>query len=399
MGKQGVSSDKIESINPALITELIRGKLNDDSAELVTWSDSPIPLGGASMTASIARIMGTARSGGQLISLSMIVKTLKRIDFKFLLDRLGDKHADSFDPLDIWRHGLLFYRSALPGIIKGSFVPAKCYHAEMIGDEFARLWLEDLGEENDDWPESRHIQTSRHLGEFNGAHLERETATEFRPIKNFLRAHILLCTPAVGWESITETDTWQHDKVANLLPCGTCDRVRRMLNGSGQLMDRLATMPWALSHQDTDRRNLFSRISSNGAVKTVAIDWGFVGVAAVGDDVGSQVWQNLYFLNVLPEKASDYAESSFQAYMEGLRAAGSNETADQVRFAFLSRAIWALAMAPRTITSYVREGEIAGVLGRWIKERGYTLKEAFERWSVALNTIIEAVEQAFTETE
>ena len=71
--------------------------------------------------------------------------------------------------------------------------------------------------------------------------------------------------------------------------------------------------PWSLilkvtstlSHQDTDRRNLFTRLTAGGQEQTVAIDWGLLGLAAVGEDLGDsrRLQESHQLLADLPQRA------------------------------------------------------------------------------------------------
>ena len=57
-------------------------------------------------------------------------------------------------------------------------------------------------------------------------------------------------------------------------------------------LDRL---PQTLLHRDVFRRNLFAGRGEDGREKTVAVDWAFIGLGAVGEDIASLVQASLCF--------------------------------------------------------------------------------------------------------
>ena len=76
---------------------------------------------------------------------------------------------------------------------------------------------------------------------------------------------------------------------------GLADRAERLWAERHALLDLLDRLPQTLVHGDADRRNFFARRAPTGRDETVAIDWAYAGVAAVGEDlvnlvVASALW-------------------------------------------------------------------------------------------------------------
>jgi hypothetical protein len=62
--------------------------------------------------------------------------------------------------------------------------------------------------------------------------------------------------------------------------------------------------------------------SPDGSRVTVAIDWSFLGVAPVGQDLGHHLGCNIYNWAVDPRQAADHDATATRAYMRGLAELG-----------------------------------------------------------------------------
>jgi hypothetical protein len=79
---------------------------------------------------------------------------------------------------------------------------------------------------------------------------------------------------------------------------------------------------------DAFRRNLFARQGAGGAHEeqpggqTVAIDWAFTGIGAVGEEIVPLVAASLIFLEVERARGQELERMAMQGYLQGLRDAG-----------------------------------------------------------------------------
>ncbi|HLV34853.1 MAG TPA: hypothetical protein VKY59_07065, partial [Spirillospora sp.] len=85
---------------------------------------------------------------------------------------------------------------------------------------------------------------------------------------------------------------------------------------------------------DYFRRNVFARRSADGGYKTVAVDWAFVGQAAVGAEAAAPVLIGLFGANIDPERADEHERLVYEGYLAGLRDMNWNGDPRAVRLGY-----------------------------------------------------------------
>ncbi len=99
-----------------------------------------------------------------------------------------------------------------------------------------------------------------------------------------------------------------------------------------RLLDVLDGLPRTLCHRDLHPANLF--VDGNDA--TVAIDWSFVGIGALGEDAGNLVPDSVLDFHVDPRRIDDLYELVARGYDAGLRDAGWGGSPAVVRLGMAS---------------------------------------------------------------
>jgi hypothetical protein len=103
---------------------------------------------------------------------------------------------------------------------------------------------------------------------------------------------------------------------------GMADRIVRQWREREVFLATLARLPQTLCHLDAYRSNLFALPGSGTTVETVAVDWGFLGLAAVGEELAPLVCPSVTLADADPEHIRDLGEVAFSGYVEGLGDAG-----------------------------------------------------------------------------
>ena len=84
-----------------------------------------------------------------------------------------------------------------------------------------------------------------------------------------------------------------------------------------RILEVIDNLPQVFCHQDAFRRNLFAR-----GGKTIAIDWGYAGLAPIGAELVALIAASIGFWEVPAEKVKEMDRLCFEGYLQGLRDAG-----------------------------------------------------------------------------
>jgi hypothetical protein len=385
--------DQCQGVDLETLDELARKATKDPLFKIVDWSCAKIKEPGHPVTAGVYRFCGTGITGAKQQHWSMI---LKIVQWQDLTNQFGQDIAAIPEHGAYWKREALVFQSNIIDDRADGLVPVRCYDVVEKGSDTIWLWLEDLEDAAGfGWNLDRHVLAARHFGQFNGAHIERRI--DFLPWihgnRSFLRKWVdAMYRPET---SLNKPDVIQHPIIQKAFPQSVINRWMRALSNRDKILNKLDGLTQTLSHQDTDKRNLFSRRSDDGLEQTIVIDWAFLGLAAVGEDLGNQVFGNLSFLCVDCSAAREYQESAFSAYIGGLHEAGWESSIDDVYFAFMANALHYLAFACGGVTGFAAKSRLPLGVDSWAKQNGCTVQEAFFHWGKALMTILEAAEEAW----
>jgi len=324
---------QLSLLGPDTLTPVVRRALAEDDAELCDWSFSRVPTSAINpVTAGIYRFSGTARCGGGLVPWSLILKLVRRLN----LGDGGKGYVD--DPADwnYWKREGLVYRSGILDGWRGGLAPVKCHAVLESPTGLVWMWLEECREPNiSHWSVARHVLAARHLGEFNGAHVGYVAALgdDAWICRRFVRQWMHILGRSGLAQVAHAADFWNHPYARLAFAADARRRLLGLIVDADVLCDRLERQAQTLSHQDAHQSNLFVAQDDHGREQTRVIDWSFLGIAAVGEDLGTQIGGNLFRLLLDPAQADTYYAAAFEAYLEGLRAAGWDGDAQRVRFA------------------------------------------------------------------
>jgi hypothetical protein len=219
-----------------------------------------------------------------------------------------------------WRREALAYGSGLLGSLTGGLRAPHCHLVAARPDGSVALWLEDLsGTPGPQWPLARYEHAARHLGQTQGAYMAgRPLPDEPWLSHDWMRAYLRQRDGDLGL--VGEPAAWDHSLVAANFTDPPVDRLRAMRADQSRLLDALDGLPRTLCHRDLHPANLF--VDDKGDDATVAIDWSFVGIGALGDDAGNLVPDSVLDFHVDPHDLDDLYELVARGYEAGLRDSG-----------------------------------------------------------------------------
>lgn len=307
---------QLRGIDRATMTPVVRRALRSDAAEVIDWRHEPLSYADVNpASAGLYRFAGAAREQGVVRPWSMVLK----------IARPPTERYDSSHFLYARREALM-YQSGLLDTLADGLVAPRCYGTLEMPDGTVRLWLEEIADRyHSRWPLARYGTAARHLGRFSGAYL----AGRPLPSSSWLTCGAASLRVWMTWvtsftrsvDLMQRSQTWDHPLVRRAFPMGTADRLRRLWDEREFFLDVVTRLPPTLCHRDADCANLLAH-RRNGQDETVAIDWSFTGIGAVGGEIGVLVYGTLVRQAVAMADAVKLEDLVLDGYLAGLRDAG-----------------------------------------------------------------------------
>ncbi len=310
-------------INSKMLAPLVEAAFGCQSVGIQEWAVQQLQ-GGSGRQAQVYRVRGKARAGVETLTWSLILKSIKR----------SEAHVAP-DGIHFWKREPLVYACGLLDTISGGLRAPQCLGLVERPDDKIWLWLEDVARPSGDaWTWPRYGLAARHLGQFNGAYLDG-----------------LPCSPPpwLGWNwlrswvaDVTVTCDQlpryrQHPLIRQLYPGFMLDELWRLWTERERLLNALDELPQTFCHRDaryTAASNLFSRSLTGRAPQTVAIDWAYAGIGAVGEDLAPFIGAPLAFGELTPKQVETLERVAFDAYEAGMQEVGCHLDRDQLRFGY-----------------------------------------------------------------
>ncbi len=246
-----------------------------------------------------------------------------------------------------WRREALARRSGLPDRFTSPVRPVACWATEEVDDTTEWLWLEDL----EPMPHppvftlAELAGAAHDLGGFAAQGVPHVEDIQRLPwaARDWLRGWLATAQALGGRHARFHEGCWTHPLVRDRLPVSVRQSFTALMTASESLLRHLDRLPRTVAHLDAQASNLIPEIGPEGR-RTVLIDWGFLGDAPIGEDLGHQIALNVYVGAVRPTDAEEHEQTASQAYLDGLREYGWRGKDDDVLFA--ATAGGALQMLP-----------------------------------------------------
>lgn len=333
------------------LTALVRRAVGRDTLAVTDWRCEPL-TGGSTQAAGVYRLTGIGDVRGAPIPWSLVLKCLA----------IGQSAAQR-DPTHVsyWRREPLVYQSGLLVALDGGLAAPRCYGVTERSDG-VWLWLEDVGDAGRAWPLARYALAARHLGNFSGASL----ADQVRPRPPWLARGLLRGRSDGRLAELAElTAARDRPAIRRVWSGDLVERTLRLAAERHALLHALDRLPQVVQHGDASRKNLFARRRPDGRDETVAIDWGWAGVGAIGEDAATLVAGSAFWFHVDTDDLTTLREDCFEGYVAGLREAGWRGSPRSVRLGMSAAFGLRFALVP--------------VIELWDERRRARLMRAFGR--------------------
>ncbi|WFA83727.1 MULTISPECIES: phosphotransferase [Paenibacillus] len=325
--KEQISENSIlqSSEDVEYLVHSVQKLLEEPDAVIQSWEVEPINPGRLNFTTSgIYLIRGTATVVGALLSWSLILKCIK---------------PDSAEKEDVtyhnyWKREAEIFSSGILDHLPGRIIAPRCFAVQHRSDHTIGLWMEDVSRHSKCdhvWPLDDWGWIAERLGEFHGAYLTGAPLPQQEWIcPSWLKSWVRGCrqyAPAIQKQAHS---IWQWFNQYS-------EQMDKVLNTLDQL-------PRVLSHQDLGQGNIFMPTERLEDSVLTLIDWQFMSISGVGEELGKLFGVNASLGHIAAEDILTAKEEMFDRYMHGLRTAGWMGDERLARYgycaAFAARSMW-----------------------------------------------------------
>jgi hypothetical protein len=276
--------------------------------EIASWRCTDIDYKTPNFTtAGLYRLHGLAYVEGENMPWSIVVKIIK------------PDSSEKDDPRhhSYWKREALVFRSNVLSDLPKSLHSVDCYLIEDRADGTIGLWMENIDGENDNlWSQEDYCFIAQQLGLSNGAYLMgRSLPSESWICQNWLTSWVassrMYAPNPYDYIHLINNDIdqiWKSYQIFN-------KHVDSMLKS-------LVHMPRVLAHQDLSQKNMFLHKTNSKNDQLILIDWQFMSISGIGEDLGKLFGVNMSTNNIPQHKYEDYKNSIFEYYLQGLRETG-----------------------------------------------------------------------------
>lgn len=369
----------LATIDRATLTPVVRRALRSASVEVADWHVAPVSAQGDAATGRrVYRVTGSGHDRGGALTWALILKVLTG-------PLAVPAPREEVEYWSYWRREALVYRAGLPADLTGDLIAPRCFDVVEWPGNVVWLWLEDLTDSvAAAWSVERYALAAHHLGGFNGRYLAGEPLPAHPWLSHaWLRSRTAALDARLGL--VRRAETWAHPLIRRAFPTPVADRLLRLGGERDAFLQALARLPQTLCHLDAWRGNLFARRDPEGREQTVAIDWAFAGLAAVGEELAPLVWVAPLEFLIAPGDVARLEEGALAGYLAGLRDAGWRGDPQLVRQGYLIHAVLQYGPVPEALALALDEGEHAALERR----HGRPIGELVERAAAVTSLLLD----------
>ncbi|MFI0960790.1 hypothetical protein ACH4S8_05155 [Streptomyces sp. NPDC021080] len=315
------------------LREPVRALLADPTARVSGFTGEPVGYESWSRASDgLHALRGTASTDAGDRAWELVLKQVRyrrwkpgRRDLARQIDDGGDGPAD----WAYWRREALALASPLPAAAGGDFAAVRCLGIVPLPGERLRLWLERVdGTPGEAWTAGELLDTAECLGGFHARSLRQRPAHREWWCRPFLEQAALHERFALI-DRVAEAATSADPAVRRLFPRETAAALRVLAQRHDDAVRTLRALPASLVHRDLTPRNLFRT-----AGRTVAIDWGQVGLGPAGEDLATLTLSSAAAADLEPDAVLALGAAAAERHHTGMAAAGGPCDPGAVALAF-----------------------------------------------------------------
>jgi Phosphotransferase enzyme family len=315
-------------VDDAALAGMVAAQLGVDEVEVTTSCAEVVSYDlEALTTGGRFWVRGTARHGGAESPFAFFVK---------LVQSWARSPVFAQVPLDLREHALAMvpwrrepdvYRSELGERLPDGLRLPTAYGVHDIDDESASVWLGVVAAEQVRWDLDRHASAAHLLGRLAAREAVVPIAAAGavpQPARTYASGRVVhMVVPALLGDEV-----WSHPLVSAAFDAALRDRLRTATTRLPAFLDELDAMPVGTLHGDACTRNLLVERGHDGFV---LIDFGFWGRGPVGFDLTQLLLGEVQMGERPAAELPGLEAACLPAYVEGLRAEGTEVPLATVR--------------------------------------------------------------------
>ena len=225
------------------------------------------------------------------------------------------------------------YESGVLKGLGGNMAAPECYEIWKPDNDEPWMWLEDIqGIPGRDWTMKQFAAMARHFGAMQGAF-----ASNPMPDQDWLDTTKRVRT---GHDNLVQKmdamleEFKAHELTGKLMAGEFGKRLLKLWSKKDIFLKAYYNAPRTLMHGDFCTGNLFSRKDRDGNDQTVAIDWQYSGITAVGTDMGGLIADRSAVTGG-PKKMEpeEFTPLMMDAYLAGFKEGGWQGNLQKIRLA------------------------------------------------------------------
>ncbi len=315
-------------IDPQKLMSILARQFGEPVSELADWKIEPLSggleqnhqlfhlAGEAVLASSATDAMGNS-ARNFLHPWSLVLK---------IVHPLPETENDA-QGIRYWKREVLAYQSGLLESLSCGMTAPRCYEASQEGEDYW-LWLEEVKDDmGKPWSLPQHYEIARNIGCSNGVYLAGKPLPQKSWLAHrWLRKYVEAAAPMVQiLPELRRLPLFQRS-----FPHLNNDFLLEAWNQRGIFLEAIEKLPQTFCHQDAFAGNLFWRGQVGEKGMVTALDWAYIGIAAVGEELAPLIAMSSFMLNI-----DQLFETCLEGYLAGLAESGWDGDPVQVRFGVL----------------------------------------------------------------
>jgi hypothetical protein len=395
---------RLDQLTEAELAPVVQNALRNDQAWPLTWEFDALDWTGNPSTVGLFRLTGIAQTdGGREIPWTVVLKVVADTDLTG--NPLIDQFTHEPEGANDWRREALAFSSGLLTGWPGPLIPVRCFGVDEVSEDQVWIWLEarEGAGPHALWTIEQLASAAYDFGALGAQWQSKLPDVVHYPwlVQRWLRAWVSLVRLYAVDHFLEHDGCGVGALVEPFLTKRTRRRIAGLISDADDLLSAFESLPCTLAHHDPQWSNLFAAAPEESPARTVAIDWGFIGIAPIGSDLGLHIGQNIMSWGIDQRRAAEHDQASTAAYVRGLRDFGWDGAADSIKFArataaALNAGTW-LAMevswlCPEMVERF--EPNAAAWPIRVATEQGISTAALLERWTAGFNYVLDLADEA-----